>query len=131
MEYSSLQFTVKDLDRTYQFYRNVLGFYIERVLEEESFDYLLLKKDGYELIFESEEAVRKLHPKLSDKWGDGVRGCGVALNFVVCNLYEIYGRLRAHNITILYDIAEKHYGMREVWLFDPDNYLIVLSEQVK
>ena len=131
MEYTSLQFTVKDLERTYQFYRNVLGFYIEKVAEDGGFDFLVLKGDGYEIMFEESAVVSKLHPKLSDKWDVGVRGSGVALNFVVNNLYEIYGRIRAHNTPLLYDIVEKHYGMREVWIYDPDDYLIVLSESLE
>ena len=128
MEYSSFQFTVKDLNKTYDFYRNVLGFDIDKVSNEDDFDFIIMKRDGFELIFEQESVVLQLHPKISEEWGKGKKGSGVALNFVVDNLYEIYGRIRANKVKIIYDIAEKHYGMREVWIYDPDKYLLVLSE---
>ncbi len=130
MEYSSFQFTVRDLNKTFDFYSNVLGFEIEKVSTEDEFDFLIMQQSDHEIMFEQESVVKKLHPKISDGW-KGKKGSGVVLNFIVDNIYEIYGRVKAHNVKVLYDIADKHYGMREVWIYDPDDYLIVISEAIE
>ena len=64
MEYSSFQFTVKNLDKTFDFYSNVLGFDIEKVSTEDEFDFLIMQQSDHEIMFEQESVVKKLHPRV-------------------------------------------------------------------
>jgi uncharacterized glyoxalase superfamily protein PhnB len=55
----------------------------------------------------------------------------VTLHFEVSDIEAISDALYEEEIEILYPLEAKPYGVKEMWCFDPDGYLVVLEEPVK
>jgi len=56
------------------------------------------------------------------------RGIGVTLHFDVKNIEAINDAILEEDLEILYPLELKPYGVKELWCFDPDGYLVVLDE---
>ena len=56
------------------------------------------------------------------------RGIGVTLHFEVKDIEEISDAIMEEEMEILYPLEIKPYGIKEMWCFDPDGYLVVLDE---
>ena len=46
----------------------------------------------------------------------------------VTKIEDIYDAIMEEGLEILYPLDEKPYGMKDLWCFDPDGYLVVLEE---
>jgi uncharacterized glyoxalase superfamily protein PhnB len=86
---------------------------------------------GGEVIFVEEGDVIRTHPALNDRLCCYPKGVGVTLHFRVERIEEIYDALLEEGMEILYPLEEKPYGLKELWCFDPDGYLLVLEEPWK
>ncbi len=68
------------------------------------------------------------HPVLEERLGSYPKGVGMTLHFQVEEIEDIYDALVEEGLEIFYPLEEKPYGMKELWCFDPDGYLVVLEE---
>jgi hypothetical protein len=59
------------------------------------------------------------------------RGIGMTLHFQVSDIEEISEAIEEENLEILYSLEIKPYGIKEMWCFDPDGYLVVLDEPLE
>jgi catechol 2,3-dioxygenase-like lactoylglutathione lyase family enzyme len=125
-----LQLTVADLETTEAFYAGILELPVRRALTGWGApEHLILKlDDGAELIFVEETAVLRTHPFLGGRLTDYPKGTGLILNFRVTEIEDIADALEEEELEILVPLEEKPYGMKELWCFDPDGYLVVLEE---
>ena len=128
----SIQLTVADLETTEAFYGGILELPVERALTAwRGPEHLILRLDGGgELLFVEEEGVIRAHPVMAGRLTDYPRGVGMTLHFRVSGIEDISDALEEEGLEILYPLAEKPYGMKELWCFDPDGYLVVLEESV-
>jgi len=126
----SLQLAVADLLTTEAFYGGILELPVRRALTAPGApEHLTLKLDGGgELIFVEEAAVLRVHPVLAERLTDYPKGVGMTLHFRVKEIEEISDALEDEGLEILYPLVEKPYGMKELWCFDPDGYLVALEE---
>ena len=126
---ASLQLTVADLDTTEAFYGGILELPIERALTAPGApEHLILKQGDGELIFVDEAAVIRSHPLLEERLISYPKGVGLTLHFRVTEIEEIYDAIIEEGLEILYPLDEKPYGIKDLWCFDPDGYLVVLDE---
>jgi len=58
------------------------------------------------------------------------KGIGMTLHFDVRDIEGINDAIMEEDMEILYPLEEKPYGVKEMWCFDPDGYLVVLEEPV-
>lgn len=128
----SLQLTVADLSVTEAFYGGILDLPLQRSLTVRGApEHLILKHDGWELVFVEESAVVREHPMLEERFAIFPKGVGMTLHFRVKDIEDIYAAIMDEEMGILYPLEEKPYGMKDLWCFDPDGYLVVLEEMTR
>jgi lactoylglutathione lyase len=105
--------TVKDLDKSVEFYNKILGMPIKR----ERDNWIDLGQTG---------ALLSLHPT-SDTDGDSSIDNRILIGFVVGDVSSAIDELKLKNIKIHRDIQDKSSGKNAI-LLDPDGYMISLFE---
>jgi len=125
----SIQFSVADLSVTQAFYAGILELDVQRAFTTLGApEHLLVDMDGIAIIFVEEGDVIRAHPMLEQRLGMFPRGVGVTLHFDVKNIEAINDAILEEDLEILYPLELKPYGIKELWCFDPDGYLVVLNE---
>ena len=128
----SLQMAVADLDTTEAFYGGILELPVSRALTAWGGpEHLVMRVGGWELIFVDEAAVARAHPALQDRLDVFPKGVGMTLHFRVTAIEDISDAIEEEGLEILYPLEEKPYGMKELWCFDPDGYLVMLEEPIR
>ena len=113
---------VFDMPRSLAFYRDVLGF--EVVMQSEpgdDFDWGLLRLDDIDLMLNA--AYEKNHRPTNPDPTRVAAHDDTALFFGCRDLDAAYEHLRSHGIEAT-EPAVADYGMKQVWLKDPDGYTI-------
>lgn len=128
----TVQLTVADLSTTEAFYAGILELPVYRALTVPGApEHLEMRVAGLNIIFVEEATVLKVHPVLEERFAIFPKGVGATLHFDVTGLDEIYESLVDEEIEILYQLEEQPYGVKDVWCFDPDGYLVVLEEATR
>lgn len=128
----SIQFSVADLGVTEAFYAGILELPVQRSLTVPGApEHLVVDMDGIALVFVEEGDVVRAHPVLEQRLDMFPRGIGVTLHFEVKDIEEISDALLEEELEILYPLQLRPYGIKELWCFDPDGYLVVLVEPVE
>ena len=105
--------TVKDLNKSVEFYNKILGMPIKR----ERDNWIDLGQTG---------ALLSLHPT-SDTDGDSSIDNRILIGFVVGDVSSAIDELKLKNIKIHRDIQDKSSGKNAI-ILDPDGYMISLFE---
>ena len=125
----SVQLAVTNLAVTEAFYAGILELPVQRSLTAIGApDHLVLDMDGIALVFVEEDDVVRAHPVLGNRFSMFPRGIGVTLHFEVRDIEGISDAINEEGLEILYPLEIKPYGIKEMWCFDPDGYLVVLDE---
>jgi predicted enzyme related to lactoylglutathione lyase len=125
----SFQLTVADLGTTEAFYGGILDLPVRRAFTMRGApEHLVMKQEGWELIFVEEAAFLRLHPLLEERLTEYPKGVGITLHFRVEEIEDIADAIADEGLEILYPLEERPYGMKELWCFDPDGYLVELEE---
>jgi catechol 2,3-dioxygenase-like lactoylglutathione lyase family enzyme len=127
----SVQLAVSQLVVTEAFYAGILELPVRRSFSAPGApDHLVVDMDGIAIIFVEESDVIRAHPVLEHRFSMFPKGIGVTLHFEVKDIEDIRDAIMEEDLEILYHLEEKPYGVKEMWCFDPDGYLVVLEEQV-
>lgn len=127
----SIQLTVSQLVVTEAFYAGILELPVQRSFSAFGApEHLVVDMDGIALIFVEESDVVRTHPVLEHRFSMFPKGIGVTLHFEVQDIEDIRDAVMEEDLEVLYQLEEKPYGVKEMWCFDPDGYLIVLEEPV-
>ncbi|MHB8122820.1 MAG: VOC family protein [Desulfuromonadaceae bacterium] len=125
----SIQLAVSQLVVTEAFYAGILELPVQRSFTSKGApDHLVIDMDGMAIVFVEEADVIKAHPVLAPRFSMFPRGIGVTLHFEVVDIEEICDAIMEEGLEILYPLEIRPYGVKEMWCFDPDGYLIVLDE---
>lgn len=128
----SVQLVVSQLAVTEAFYAGILELPVQRSFTSPGApDHLVMDMDGMALIFVEEDDVIRSHPMLEPRFSMFPRGVGLTLHFQVSDIEEINEAIREEGLEILYPLEVKPYGIKEMWCFDPDGYLVVLDEPLE
>lgn len=128
----SIQFAVTNLAVTEAFYAGILELPMQRSLTAAGApDHLMLDMDGIALVFVEENDVVRTHPVLGNRFSMFPRGIGVTLHFEVKDIEGISDAIAEEGLEILYPLEIKPYGIKEMWCFDPDGYLVILDEAME
>lgn len=128
----SMQFAVADLSTTEAFYAGILELPVRRSLTVPGApEHLEMNIDGFDLIFVEEGTMLKAHPVLEERFAMFPKGVGTTLHFRVEGIDDIYQAVMDENMEILYHLEEQPYGIKDLWCFDPDGYLVVLEEPTR
>jgi len=128
----SIQLAVSQLAVTEAFYGGILELPVQRSLTASGApDHLVLDMDGIALVFVEEDDVVRAHPILGSRFSMFPRGIGITLHFEVKDIEGISDAIGEEGLEILYPLEIKPYGIKEMWCFDPDGYLVVLDEAME
>ncbi|WP_333798608.1 VOC family protein, partial [Trichlorobacter lovleyi] len=123
----SIQLAVTQLVVTEAFYAGILELPIRRSFSAPGApEHLIVDMGGISLIFVEESDVIRTHPVLEHRFSMFPKGVGVTLHFEVRDIEGIRDAILEEDMEILYHLEEKPYGVKEMWCFDPDGYLVVL-----
>lgn len=123
-----LTLAVDDLERTAHFYREILGLTLQRIEPGRDFPALLLLRRGdAAILFRAKEHLEASHPALFEHVERHPRGVGVTIDLEIPNLDEVVRRVDRCGLHLLYELEDKEHSRREIWLHDPDGYLLVLG----
>ncbi len=127
-----MQLTVGDLSVTEAFYGGILELPVQRSLTVRGApEHIVLKHDGGEIVFVEEGAVIREHRVLEERLSIFPKGVGMSIHFRVKNIEDISDAIMEEELDILYPLDVKPYGLKDIWCFDPDGYLIVLEESTR
>jgi len=127
----SIQLVVSQLLVTEAFYGGILGLPVQRSYTAPGApEHMVLDMGGMAVVFVEEDDVFRIHPVLEQRLGMFPRGIGVTLHFAVDDIEEINDAIIEEEMEIFYPLENKPYGIKEMWCFDPDGYLVVLNESL-
>jgi len=125
----SIQLAVTSLAVSEAFYAGILDLPVQRSLTSIGApDHLVLDMDGIALVFVEEDDVVRAHPVLGNRFSMFPRGIGITLHFEVKEIESISDAIMEEGLEVLYPLEVRPYGIKEMWCFDPDGYLVVLDE---
>ncbi len=126
---ASIQLTVVDLDATEAFYAGILELDVMRALTARGApEHLILRHDGWEIIFVEEDAVVREHPALGERFDEFPKGVGMTIHVTVDDIIETYEAVVEEEMEVFYPLETKPYGIKEFWCFDPDGYLVAVED---
>ncbi len=126
----NLTLAAADLQKTERFYREILLLspeYIHNSHAENS--YLLLIIGNMKIVFQHLQDIEVQHPVLLQNLTRVPLGVGLQLEVNCDNLDDIYTRINHYGWPIAYELDDREHQRRELWLQDPDGYLLVLNEE--
>jgi len=127
---------VEDVNRTVEFYRDVLGFeFVMGVIEEiqeivtswqkgRLLDYAMMKCGDVEIMFQGKRSLSEALPVLRDKEIGGT----LTLYMEIEGVQELYGRIK-DKVTIVKDLHTTFYGMQEFYVLDCNGYILTFAER--
>lgn len=125
----TLTLAVADLERTAEFYGDVLGLALERFVPAPGHaEVLILLLGDATVLFRQNESLEALHPALFQNLARHPRGVGMTLELPLENLQPVAARIFRQKRHVLYELEDDEFDRRELWLHDPDGYLLILSE---
>ena len=126
----TLTLAVSDLERTATFYGEVLELAVERFVPLPGHPPVLLLGHGEAtVLFRETATLEALHPALFQNLERHPRGVGVTLEFCVASLKVPLRNIARRQLHTLYELDDEEFRRREVWLHDPDGYLVILTEE--
>ena len=126
----NLTLAAVDLEKTEKFYREVLllapEFFRNSSTEN---SYLVLFVGKIKVVFQRLQEMEAQHPVLMQNLTRVPLGVGVQLEMSCKNLDVIYRMVNHYHWPIAYELEDQEHHRRELWLHDPDGYLLVLNEE--
>jgi extradiol dioxygenase family protein len=126
----SLSLAVTDLQQTENFYRDILQLSPRRGQTRAGLaDFLLLHCRQTCIVFRPLADLEASHPALLQNLARHPLGVGVQLEFSCADLSGIVRNLKQQHWPVKYELEDDEHQRRELWLHDPDGYLLVLNEE--
>ena len=125
MGYLSPLLAVRDMKKTIEFYRDVLGFEMGMVIPDaDNPEYADLSKDGMVLMF--------IPAKDHGIGIDEKLGIGVYLYMEIDDdIDEYYAELKSKGVNIVADIKDEPYGVRDFMITDIDGYQLTFNKRIQ
>ena len=116
---------VDDIERSLPFWVERMGF--EKTVEVpdgERLGFVILVREGAELMLQTTESVRKDEPKFAD----GTASRVTSLFIEVDDFEDVLRRLGGYPIAM--EERTTFYGMREIGVFDPGGHIVMFAKRV-
>ena len=126
----SLTLGVADLDRCADFYSEILNFTPQRGHTVAGLpEYLLLRCAETCIVFRPLLHLESQHPALLQNLSRQPLGVGVQLELSCPDLARVRQNLDRYQWPVAYELEDQQHQRSEIWLHDPDGYLLVLNEE--
>lgn len=115
---------VEDVNRTVQFYQEVLGFeLLASVPEEGQFDWAQVQRGGVQLMFESRSSLGGDIPYLKET----PIGATLSLYIEMSGVDDLYTQLK-ERVTVAQDLHTTSYGAKVFVMLDCNGYILAFAE---
>ena len=116
--------TVKDLQKSLAWYRDVFGFTIDRRIERDgTLRAVALKAGTVRILLNQDDGARGT---------DRVKGEGFSLQFITSQSVDaVADRIKAHGGTLETEPADMPWGVRVFRVRDPDGFKFAISSERK
>jgi uncharacterized glyoxalase superfamily protein PhnB len=119
---------VRDVARSLEFYRSVLGFAPAiTVPEQPPYVFGSVTSAGGEIFFNDHKAVAEEYPALAAR---PIGGC-MTLFLEVEGIEEVLAAVQKNGAKITMPLKTRFYGMREFAFEDPEGWVMTIAEKVK
>ena len=126
----SLTLGVADLQRSLDFYREILQLNPQRSRSEDKTpDFLLLRCGETCIVFRPLVELESQHPTLLQNLSRQPLGVGVQLELSCADLTAVRRSLERYQWPVAYELEDREHQRCEIWLHDPDGYLLVMNEE--
>lgn len=126
----TLTLGVRNLERTAEFYGKTLQLETERFAPTPGEpEFLLLPCGDTAVLFRELAALESRHPALFQNLDRHPLGVGVTLEIPLETLAPVAHNIARQRLHTLYELDDEEFGRRELWLHDPDGYLVILTEE--
>ena len=127
----NLTLAATDLEKTAIFYRKVLLLSPELIQPSAlGNSFLRLFFGKMRVAFQNRQEMEARHPALLQNLTRDSFGVGVQLELSYDNLDDVYRMIKYYDWPIAYELDDQEHRRRELWLHDPDGYLLVLNEDI-
>lgn len=124
----NLTLGASDLAKTKQFYRDVLCLSPQFFSGDSSDAYLIVSFKNIKVVFQPLPVLESRHPALLQNLARSTLGVGMQLELSCPNLAEVECLLNYYHWPIIYELDDQEHQRRELWVQDPDGYLLVLNQ---
>lgn len=113
---------VEEIEKSLAFWVDRIGFVkTVEVPEGDRLGFVILVRDGAELMLQTAESVRKDAPQFAPKDGSGSVGIFVEVE----NFDDVLKRLQGYAIALAERVT--FYGMREIGVFEPGGHTVIFA----
>jgi uncharacterized glyoxalase superfamily protein PhnB len=126
MEYKDLMpnLMVKNVNKTVDFYKNVLGFNIlQTVPESGEFVFAIVNANGVLISFQEEKSIKDEYPQLNSF----VQGGGITLYIHVTDVNELFEKIKS-KAKIAKELHKTFYGSTDFAVEDCNGYILTFSQ---
>ena len=117
---------VKDVNKSVEFYKDLLGFELVMSIPEEGpLDWAMMKHGGAEIMFQTAKNISKEYPPFEGKEIGGT----LFLFIVLEGVEDLYSKIK-EKAKVTVDLHDTFYGMREFTIEDPDGYVLTFAEEI-
>lgn len=120
----NLTLAVNDPDVSVQFYRDILNLRVE--LSDQS-DFFIVSFHNIKVLFQRLAQLEQQHPAFLQHLGRSPLGVGVQFEVECADLEAVERRLAGCGWPIIYELDDREHKRRELWVQDPDGYVVVLN----
>ena len=119
----SISLTVKDLQKSLEWYQQIIGFTIDRKIERDGkLRGIALKAGAARITINQDDGA---------KGWDRVKGQGFSLNITTDqDVDELAKRIKEHGVVLDSEPADMPWGARAFRLRDPDGYKLAISKLI-
>ena len=119
---------VRDVARSIEFYRSVLGFQTAFTVPDQSpYVFGSIVSGDVEIFFNDHKAVAEDYPALAAK----PIGGSLTLFLEVEGIEEVLAAVKKSGAKITMQLKQQFYGMREFAFEDPEGWVVTIAEKVK
>ncbi len=115
---------VRDIDASLRFYVEQLGF---RTVRRESSFAVVVLGDAHLLLATPDEAV----PAMESWLASGPRGVGLNIRIMVDAVDALYQLASDRGATVVREIDDRVYGLRDFIIADPDGFLLRFASPIE
>lgn len=120
---------VNDIDQSEFFYREILNLSVERFTPQSSVHPVLMIHQGdATILLRQIEVLEATHPAAFQHLRRQARGTGTSFDLHIDNFDQVQRSIERHKIAVIYESEDQQHNIHELWLYDPDNYLIILTQ---
>ena len=126
----NLTLGVDSLEISAAFYHDLLGLPVEPVSATGGEPTALILRCGQvSVLLEPLTQHIARHPTLFQNLEHYPRGTGVRLEFTCRDLGLVLKKLQNARIPLAYELEDREFDRKKVWVHDPDGYLLVLNQE--